>query len=75
MRWFGKVTRRSERNWRVPLWTRFVTAGTGEGGVLVGIWYAERRVSPVVPGDVKVVIRRSGSARGMRGTWSEPGKC
>jgi len=38
MRWFGKEAKRSERNWRVPSWTRFVTAGTGEGGVLVGIW-------------------------------------
>ena len=68
MRWFGKETRRSERNWRVPSWTRFVTAGTGEGGVIVGIWYAERRASPVAPRDLKAAIRLSGGTRGMRGT-------
>ena len=31
MRWFGKETKRSERNWRVPSWKCSVTAGTGEG--------------------------------------------
>ena len=64
MRWFGKETRRFERNWRVPSGTRFFTVGTGEGGVLVGIWYAERMASPAAPRDLKAVIRRSGSTRG-----------
>ena len=68
MRWFGKETRRSERNRRVPSWTRLLRRGLGRGGVLVGIWYAERRASPVAPRDLRAAIRRSGSSRGMRGT-------
>ena len=52
----------------MPSWTRFVTAGAGERGLLVGIWYAERRALPVAPRDLKAAIRFSGGTRGMRGT-------
>ena len=53
----------------MPSWTRLVTAGTGEEEVvLVGIWYAERRASPVAPRDRKAAIRSSGGTRGIRGT-------
>ena len=53
----------------MPSWTRLVRAGTGEEGVvIVGIWYAKRRASPVAPRDLKAAIRSSGGTRGMRGT-------
>ena len=70
MRWFGKETNlRGPRGiGACPSWTRFVTAGAGERGVLVGIWYAESRASPVAPKDLKAAIRLSGGIRGMRGT-------
>ena len=48
----------------MPSWTPLVTAGTGEGVALVGIWYAERRAPPVAPRDLKVAIRASGGMSG-----------
>jgi len=38
------------------------------GVVIVGIWYAKRRASPVAPRDLKAVIGSSAGTRGMRAT-------
>ena len=45
----------------------------GGGGVLVGIWYAERRGSPVAPGDLKAAIRVSEGLGACGGHRSRPG--
>ena len=46
----------------MPSWARPVTADRREEGeVLVGIWYAKNRASPVAESNLKNAIRSSGS--------------